>query len=73
MSELHTAETAAEQLGIPREAFYEDQSPDALIELRANLLLEAQRNLDAAYEITDVLVAFEIEAKSRKKRVRVVG
>lgn len=72
MSELHTAETAAEQLGIPREALYEDQSPDALIELRANLLLEAQRNLDAAYEITDVLVAFEIEAKSRKKRVRVV-
>ena len=72
MSEIHTAHTAGEQLGIPREALYEDQSPDALIELRHNLLLEAQRHLDAAYEITDVLVAFEIEDRSRKKRVRVV-
>lgn len=72
MSEKYTAPTASEQLGIPREALYEQQSPDALIELRATLLSEAQLLIDAAYEITDVLVGFEIEPKSRKKRVRVV-
>lgn len=61
-----------EQLGIPREAIYEQSEPQELMTLRAHLLEEAQRNLDAAYEITDLLVEWGEEEKSRKKRVRLV-
>lgn len=65
-------ESPVEQLGIPREAIYEAEEPEALMTLRNHLLEEAQRNLSAAWEITDVLVSWELEPKSRKRRVMLV-